>query len=497
MSRQKDKVKKFVCDRGTYIKIEQIKGGYQANSYIVIRMEDKSQFFLKEYRINSFSKKQRAEQEIENLKKLPVQDFTPAFVDSFVGDEKVLLVMSFLENSDNFEKVFRKCESEEELSVEVRINLFSQLLKIINFLHQHNIYHRDLKPGNIMLDRDRNTIKVVDLGLSITDSQKNKGITKTDERLGALGFQCPESEHGDAVINLSRYDIYSLGKLLYYFLKADIKNSGTFPREEFQTAKYMLPREMTPFSNILAKIVTTKELQAQIITIEDLIGQFSIAAEAFLAIPNTSEPSNLSNLIMQDDNGLQQKSAQTTQIQKEDQLRLITRVMNSSIKDIFDSIVEKNSRPEQGPTLSVFQEGTTETNARFFGYPREWENNEQFHFWDLDLVQMTSVRYLEKPDFGVYFRVYVYRDPENPSIDSLSFRGFFCIVKGLDENQQIIQEFFPFGSTDLFFNNTSMINQAYVQRHISEWLTGLGASLEKYLFENYLVWRDAYKVLNG
>ncbi len=87
----------------------------------------------------------------------------------------------------------------------------------LDYAHQQNIVHRDIKPGNIMYDvRDRQ-VKITDFGIArITDSVK----TRTGSFLGSPSYMAPEQMTGARVDG--RADIYSLGVSFYQLLTGSL-----------------------------------------------------------------------------------------------------------------------------------------------------------------------------------------------------------------------------------------------------------------------------------
>ena len=82
-----------------------------------------------------------------------------------------------------------------------------QLCDILSYLHSKQVIHRDLKPSNIMVTHNGRNVKLIDFGLSDTDSFS---ILKSPA--GTLSFAAPELVNGKSVD--ARADIYSLGKIL-------------------------------------------------------------------------------------------------------------------------------------------------------------------------------------------------------------------------------------------------------------------------------------------
>ncbi len=82
-----------------------------------------------------------------------------------------------------------------------------QLCDVLSYLHSKQVIHRDLKPSNIMVTHNGRNVKLIDFGLSDTDSSS---ILKSPA--GTASFAAPELTNGSAVD--ARTDIYSLGKIL-------------------------------------------------------------------------------------------------------------------------------------------------------------------------------------------------------------------------------------------------------------------------------------------
>ncbi len=137
------------------------------------------------------------------------------------------VVMEYLPGPDIVSYV-----KQAQSSLTQRLTLFNQLCDCINHLHQHQVIHADLKPGNILLDQHQ-MIKVIDLDLSFTtdrhfhedhDYRNIKGHTQ--------GYASPEQQQNSDNIS-SQTDVFSLGKLLAEMLLT----SGDLPSNSTSSTK--------------------------------------------------------------------------------------------------------------------------------------------------------------------------------------------------------------------------------------------------------------------
>jgi len=93
------------------------------------------------------------------------------------------------------------------------IDFSKQICRGLLYAHHHNVVHRDIKPQNILLDKD-NVIHITDFGIAKIFS--TTGITQTGSTVGTPEYMSPEQAMGKKIDAQS--DIYSLGIVIYEML---------------------------------------------------------------------------------------------------------------------------------------------------------------------------------------------------------------------------------------------------------------------------------------
>jgi predicted Ser/Thr protein kinase len=96
-------------------------------------------------------------------------------------------------------------------------SLMKKVAEAIAYAHVEGVIHRDLKPGNILLDKD-GTPRVTDFGLAKRVEGESHGLTATGQVLGTPSYMPPEQAQGDNARIGPLADVYSLGAVLYCLL---------------------------------------------------------------------------------------------------------------------------------------------------------------------------------------------------------------------------------------------------------------------------------------
>src|SRR5215467_6477982 len=102
--------------------------------------------------------------------------------------------------------------------------LIAKLARTVHHAHQRGILHRDIKPGNILLDV-KGDPHLTDFGLARL-LETESSVTRTTEALGTPSYMAPEQARGDNKQLASATDVYGLGAVLYQLLTGHPPFSG-------------------------------------------------------------------------------------------------------------------------------------------------------------------------------------------------------------------------------------------------------------------------------
>src|SRR5947207_7642831 len=105
------------------------------------------------------------------------------------------------------------------LNTQQRLEILVKVCEAVHHAHQRGLIHRDLKPGNILVDQTGQP-KILDFGVArVTDSDAQATMqTDVGQLVGTLAYMSPEQVLADPLELDTRSDVYALGVILYELL---------------------------------------------------------------------------------------------------------------------------------------------------------------------------------------------------------------------------------------------------------------------------------------
>src|SRR5213595_1066588 len=124
------------------------------------------------------------------------------------------------------------------MSIRQAVELIAKVARTVHYAHEHVILHRDIKPGNILLDQKREP-HLTDFGLArLVESEST--VTRTMEVLGTPSYMAPEQAVGNNAAVSSATDVYGLGAVFYQLLTGQPPFAGG---TTYETIKLLLDTE--------------------------------------------------------------------------------------------------------------------------------------------------------------------------------------------------------------------------------------------------------------
>ena len=128
-----------------------------------------------------------------------------AFIDAGTQDGRAWLAMEYVDGEQLLDYCARR-----DLDVRARVRLFDQVCAAVAHAHAQLVVHRDLKPGNVLVNAE-GTVKLLDFGIALILDAGDELAPAT--RVFTPGYAAPEQLRGERVTTAT--DIYALGLLLY------------------------------------------------------------------------------------------------------------------------------------------------------------------------------------------------------------------------------------------------------------------------------------------
>src|SRR6516225_7905253 len=126
-------------------------------------------------------------------------------------DGQCYFSMKFVEGGQLDEVVKR-----ESISIRGAVELIAKVARTVHYAHEHGILHRDIKPGNILLDQNGEP-HLTDFGLArLVETEST--VTRTLAVLGTPSYMAPEQAVGNNAAITGATDVYGLGAVLYQLL---------------------------------------------------------------------------------------------------------------------------------------------------------------------------------------------------------------------------------------------------------------------------------------
>ncbi|MAJ47311.1 MAG: hypothetical protein CBC35_08690 [Planctomycetes bacterium TMED75] len=189
--------------------------------YLADQLHPRRRVALKVIKAKIISKDaiKRFEVEGETLAKLShpaVAQVFAAGIESDAGGSVPFFAMEYVEDA----KTITEWADAEELDLRSRLELFANACEALSHAHQRGVIHRDLKPGNVLVN-GIGELKVIDFGVAQVEEEQQAELSQPKQIVGTLQYMPPEQVRGEQDIDTS-CDVYAFGVVLYQMLVGEL-----------------------------------------------------------------------------------------------------------------------------------------------------------------------------------------------------------------------------------------------------------------------------------
>ena len=189
---------------------------------------------------------EKFKKEANNLAKLNDHHNICRIYDYFNDGARTVIVMEYIEGATLKDVI----ESEKILPMNLFLKLGIDLIRIMKYAHERKMYHRDLKPGNIMVDK-QGEIKIIDFGIA-------KDATDPSETAAGMFSGTPlfapiEQFNPMGAIDWPKTDIYALGTTLYLMITGRMPFDGDSWEEYAENKRLAEPYSPSKFNPEVSK----------------------------------------------------------------------------------------------------------------------------------------------------------------------------------------------------------------------------------------------------
>jgi serine/threonine-protein kinase len=168
-------------------------------------------------------------------------------IDKGTAGDRYYFVMEYVDGTSLKEVI-----ESEAIPPHTKLDMIVQVCKALDYAHKNGVIHRDIKPTNVLIDRQGNA-QVADFGIAQIVGTPDSEMTATDIVMGTVAYMSPEQKVSSTNVDHTT-DIYAVGVMLYELL---IQKK---PLGHFKLPSELKPELGTGFDEIILKCLATEPM---------------------------------------------------------------------------------------------------------------------------------------------------------------------------------------------------------------------------------------------
>ena len=177
-------------------------------------------------------------------------------LDSGEAAARLWFTMPYVEGESLRDRLRR----EKQLPVDEAVRITREAAQALDYAHRHGVIHRDVKPENLLLTEDGNTL-VADFGVARALAGGEEALTQTGLAVGTPAYMSPEQASGARDLD-ARTDVYALATVLYEMLAGEPPFAGPTPQAAVARRFTEAPRPLRQVRETVPEAVEQAVLKA-------------------------------------------------------------------------------------------------------------------------------------------------------------------------------------------------------------------------------------------
>lgn len=161
-------------------------------------------------------------------------------IDRGKAGNRYYFVMEYVDGTS-----LREVIDSPKIALDTKLEMIVQVCKALDYAHKNGVIHRDIKPGNILVDKQGNA-RVADFGIAQIVGAPDTEATSSEIVMGTLAYMSPEQRVSTANVDQTT-DLYAVGVMIYEIL------CGKKPQGHFKLPSELNPKLSKAYDQIIVK----------------------------------------------------------------------------------------------------------------------------------------------------------------------------------------------------------------------------------------------------